>query len=67
MRSAEDTMRLLFALRREGVTDARVLRAMEATDRSAFVRGVFADRAQEDVALPIACGQTIRRSPGSGC
>ena len=52
-------MRLLFALRREGVTDARVLRAMEATDRSAFVRGVFADRAQEDVALPIACGQTI--------
>lgn len=52
-------MRLLFALRREGVTDARVLGAMEATDRSAFVRGVFADRAQEDVALPIACGQTI--------
>jgi protein-L-isoaspartate(D-aspartate) O-methyltransferase len=52
-------MRLLFALRREGVTDARVLGAMEAVDRSAFVRGVFADRAQEDVALPIACGQTI--------
>jgi protein-L-isoaspartate(D-aspartate) O-methyltransferase len=59
MRTAEETMRLLFALRREGVTDARVLGAMEAVDRSAFVRGVFADRAQEDVALPIACGQTI--------
>lgn len=59
MRTAEETMRLLFALRREGVTDARVLGAMEATDRAGFVRGVFADRAQEDVALPIACGQTI--------
>jgi protein-L-isoaspartate(D-aspartate) O-methyltransferase len=55
----EETMQFLFALRRHGVTDARVLTAMEATDRRAFVRGVFADRAGADTPLPIACGQTI--------
>jgi protein-L-isoaspartate(D-aspartate) O-methyltransferase len=41
------------------VTDPRVLRAMEAIDRGAFVRGLFAERAYEDMPLPIACGQTI--------
>jgi protein-L-isoaspartate(D-aspartate) O-methyltransferase len=28
-------------------------------DRGAFVTGLFADRAYEDMPLPIACGQTI--------
>jgi protein-L-isoaspartate(D-aspartate) O-methyltransferase len=57
--AAERTMRFLFALRSRGVTDARVLTAMERVDRGAFVRGHFADRAYEDMPLPIACGQTI--------
>ena len=52
-------MRFLFALRSRGVTDARVLTAMERTDRGLFVKGVFAIRAYEDMPLPIACGQTI--------
>jgi protein-L-isoaspartate(D-aspartate) O-methyltransferase len=52
-------MRFLYALRSKGVTDARVLGAMEAIDRGAFVTGLFADRAYEDMPLPIACGQTI--------
>lgn len=52
-------MRFLFALRSHGVTDPRVLSAMEAVDRGAFVKGLFAERAYEDVPLPIACGQTI--------
>lgn len=57
--AAERKMRFLFALRSRGVTDARVLNAMEAVDRGLFVRGIFAGRAYEDMPLPIACGQTI--------
>ncbi len=57
--SAEDKMQFLFALRSRGVTDARVLTAMEEIDRGLFVRGLFAERAYEDMPLPIACGQTI--------
>lgn len=56
---AERLMRFLFALRSHGVTDARVLQAMEKIDRGAFVKGLFAERAYEDMPLPIACGQTI--------
>lgn len=57
---AERKMQFLFALRSKGVTDARVLTAMEKTNRAEFIQGgVFADRAYEDMPLPIACGQTI--------
>ena len=56
---SEQKMRFLFALRSRGVTDPRVLAAMERIDRGAFVRGHFEDRAYDDTPLPIACGQTI--------
>ena len=56
---AETKMQFLFALRSRGVTDTAVLEAMESVDRGLFLRGIFADRAYEDVPLPIACGQTI--------
>ena len=56
---AATKMQFLYALRSKGVTDARVLNAMEQIDRAAFVKGTFADRAYEDMPLPIACGQTI--------
>ncbi|TKD14627.1 protein-L-isoaspartate(D-aspartate) O-methyltransferase [Rhodobacter capsulatus] len=56
---ARITMQFLYALRSKGVTDARILSAMERIDRGAFVRGIFAERAYEDMPLPIACGQTI--------
>jgi protein-L-isoaspartate(D-aspartate) O-methyltransferase len=52
-------MQFLFALRSRGVTDARVLTAMEKIDRGLFIKGTFADRAYEDMPLPIAYGQTI--------
>ncbi|MEM7520469.1 MAG: protein-L-isoaspartate(D-aspartate) O-methyltransferase [Pseudomonadota bacterium] len=52
-------MQFLYAIRSKGVTDAQVLGAMEAVDRGPFVRGLFAERAYEDMPLPIACGQTI--------
>ena len=56
---AERKMRFLYALRSKGVTDGRVLTAMERIDRGPFVRGLFSERAYEDMPLPIACGQTI--------
>jgi protein-L-isoaspartate(D-aspartate) O-methyltransferase len=59
MDDAERKMQFLFALRSKGVTDKRVLSAMESIDRGPFIRGIFAERAYEDMPLPIACGQTI--------
>jgi protein-L-isoaspartate(D-aspartate) O-methyltransferase len=52
-------MQFLYSLRSKGVTDARVLTAMEQVDRADYLRGIFAERAYEDMPLPIACGQTI--------
>lgn len=57
--ASEQKMRFVYALRSRGVTDPRVLDAMERIDRGAFVRGHFEDRAYDDTPLPIACGQTI--------
>ncbi|SFS13544.1 protein-L-isoaspartate(D-aspartate) O-methyltransferase [Yoonia litorea] len=56
---AATKMQFLYALRSKGVTDARVLTAMEQVDRADYVKGTFAERAYEDMPLPIACGQTI--------
>ncbi|ATI41334.1 protein-L-isoaspartate O-methyltransferase [Pacificitalea manganoxidans] len=56
---AEQKMRVLYALRSRGVTDRRVLEAMETIDRQRFLQGLFAERAYEDTPLPIPCGQTI--------
>ncbi|WGH78315.1 protein-L-isoaspartate(D-aspartate) O-methyltransferase [Jannaschia ovalis] len=55
----EQTMRFLVTLRTRGVSDKRVLEAMESVDRAAFVSETFAERAYEDVPLPIASGQTV--------
>ena len=46
-------------LRKHGIHDMRVLRAMELTARDKFVDAAFLDQAYDDNALPIACGQTI--------
>lgn len=51
--------RLILGLRRQGVTDPRVLAAMESIDRAVFVHEKFLDQAWEDQALPIDCAQTI--------
>ncbi len=56
---AENTIRLIMELRRLGIRDDRVLRAMEQTPRELFVPPAFRDQAYDDVALPIAQGQTI--------
>jgi protein-L-isoaspartate(D-aspartate) O-methyltransferase len=52
-------IRLLMSLRKSGITDTRVLGAMEQVPREQFVEEAFRDRAYEDNALPIAMEQTI--------
>lgn len=46
-------------LRRDGITDTRVLGAMENIPREFFVEEQFRDQAYADTALPIDSGQTI--------
>jgi protein-L-isoaspartate(D-aspartate) O-methyltransferase len=52
-------MEFMLMLRRRGICDQAVLRAMDAVPREHFVDARFADCAYADRALPIACGQTI--------
>jgi protein-L-isoaspartate(D-aspartate) O-methyltransferase len=51
--------RLILSLRSQGVSDPAVLSALEHTPRELFTPDLFQERAWEDSALPIACGQTI--------
>jgi len=52
-------IQLLMELRQAGVTDTRVLKALETVPREVFVSDPFLDHAYENRALPIDCGQTI--------
>jgi protein-L-isoaspartate(D-aspartate) O-methyltransferase len=54
-----DRMEFLLTLRRRGIGDQAVLRAMEEVPRARFVEPGFTKTAYADQALPIACGQTI--------
>ncbi len=55
----DDRMEFLLTLRRRGIADKAVLRAMDEVPRERFVEPSFAGSAYVDQALPIACGQTI--------
>ena len=52
-------IRLIMELRREGITDTRVLGAMERAPREMFVAPDLIERAYDNVALPIGHDQTI--------
>ena len=52
-------VRIVMELRGAGITDQRVLAAVERTPRELFVPETFKDQAYENVALPIGNGQTI--------
>jgi len=54
-----ERMEFQLALRRRGISDQAVLRAMDEVPREHFVAAEFMDSAYADQALPIACGQTI--------
>ena len=52
-------IRLLMELRRGGIGNIDVLSALETTPREVFVPDVFADRAFDNVALPLDGGASI--------
>jgi protein-L-isoaspartate(D-aspartate) O-methyltransferase len=54
-----DHMKFLLDLRRRGIMDASVLRAMEEVPRDRFVMLAQVRCAYSDRAMPIPCGQTI--------
>lgn len=54
-----EKMMFQLSLRRRGISDQSVLRAMEAIPRDLFVEEADRGSAWRDTALPIACGQTI--------
>jgi len=56
---AEERMEFLLQLRKRGIQDTRVLRALETVPRERFVEAGQQDLAFADQALPICCGQTI--------
>ena len=59
MTQAARKIRLVLELRRAGVTDTKVLSAIERVPREIFVPDAFQDQAYENTALPISCSQTI--------
>jgi protein-L-isoaspartate(D-aspartate) O-methyltransferase len=54
-----EKMMFQLTLRRRGISDQSVLRAMEEVPRECFVEPNDRDHAYRDSALGIACGQTI--------
>jgi protein-L-isoaspartate(D-aspartate) O-methyltransferase len=54
-----EKMRFQLTLRRRGISDQAVLRAMDEIPREVFVEAADRADAYRDSALPIACGQTI--------
>lgn len=59
MNKSDDMARLIMDIRLGGVTDTRVLNAIEKTPRSMFLPQSFKHRAYENRALPIGHQQTI--------
>lgn len=56
---SSERMGFQLLLRRRGIVDHAVLRAMDDVPREEFVEIGSRDEAYVDAALPIACGQTI--------
>ena len=52
-------VKMIMGLRQGGLTDLKVLEAIERVPRERFVDHSMQAHAYDDTALPIACGQTI--------
>ena len=59
MTTEQRKIRLVLELRRGGITDTRLLGAMEKVPREMFVPDTFRDKAYDNVALPIGHHQTV--------
>lgn len=58
--------RLVLSLRRAGVSDQRLVEAIETTPRELFVPRAFVENAWDDIELPIDCGQSLTRPVMAG-
>lgn len=56
---SHERMNFQLLLRRRGIVDHAVLKAMDEVPREEFVEPITREEAYADAALPIACGQTI--------
>ena len=56
---SEKQLKFILNLKRKGIKNKDVLNAMETIDRGLFLEGIFKERSQDDIPLPINCGQTI--------
>ncbi len=61
MTSMRTRMRMVKKIKDNGISDRRVLAALEDVPRHLFVDEAMASRAYEDTALPIGSGQTISK------
>lgn len=61
MDSSTFRARMVSKLASHGITDPRVLNAMQTTHRHSFVDTALANQAYEDTSLPIGWGQTISK------
>ncbi len=59
MTSTRTRDRLIHRLRKNGISNGRVLQVIRNTPRHIFIDEALASRAYEDIALPIGHGQTI--------
>ena len=59
MRFDIERQEMIALLKERGISDDRLLRAMNAVERHLFVPEPFTNRSYEDSALPIGKGQTI--------
>ena len=57
--AAQAKMAFLLRLRARGISDVNILRALETIPRESFAPHRYRDLALREVALPIACGQTM--------
>jgi protein-L-isoaspartate(D-aspartate) O-methyltransferase len=55
----EELVAFLLSLRSKGVRDKELLKAFENVPRALFMEARHADLARKNMALPIACGQTL--------
>ena len=56
---SENQIKFILNLKRKGIKNKDLLNAMETIDRGLFLEGIFQERSQDDIPLPINCGQTI--------
>ena len=55
----EHRLAFLMMLRRQNISNRRILEIMEKVPRPDFIEGTFKKHAFQDIAIPIECGQTI--------